>query len=171
MFPIFKIIFTIRRIIIFTLRCTIIFTFRQIFIFTLRCVFIFTLGGYPHQHNLIFCQFVESDPKGPGLKYLAGWMLFGRVIEISKIEKMRFSSYFDACDESSSYLASRRSYEVLEKKFFTKNCPLGPPLPGDILSFQKRIRFRKVRQTKMFLKWYLLDYKKWSLKVYFTFSL
>ena len=73
---------------------------------------------------------------------------------------MRFSSYFDACDESSAYLASRRSYEALEKKFFTKNCPLDPPLPGDILSFQKRIRFRKVRQTKMFLKWYLLDYKK-----------
>ena len=67
---------------------------------------------------------------------------------------MRFSSYFDACDESSSYLASR-SYEALEK-----NCSLGPPLPGDILSFQKRIRFRKVRRTKMFLKWYSLDYKE-----------
>ena len=77
-------------------------------------------------------------------------MLFGGVIKILKIEKMRFSSYFDACDESSSYLASR-SYEALEKKFFTKNCSLGPPLPGDILSFQKRIRFRKVRGTKMVL--------------------
>ena len=62
-----------------------------------------------------FCQFVESDPKGLRLKYFAGWMLFDEVIKISKIEKMRFSSYFDACDESSSYLASR-SYETLEKK-------------------------------------------------------
>ena len=115
--------------------------------------------GTPLQHTLIFCQFVESDPKGLGLKYFAGWMLLGGVIKISKIEKMRFFSYFDACDESSSYLASR-SYEALEKKLFTKNCSLGPPLPGDILSFQKRIRFRKVRRTKMFLKWYSLDYKK-----------
>ena len=74
-------------------------------------------GGYPPplQHTLSFCQFVESDPKGLGLKYFAGWMLFGRVIKILKIEKMRFSSYFDACDESSSYLASR-SYEALQKK-------------------------------------------------------
>ena len=73
-------------------------------------------GGYsPLQHTLIFCQFVESDPKGLGLKYFAGWMLFGEVIKISKIEKMRSSSYFDACDESSSYLASR-SYEALDKK-------------------------------------------------------
>ena len=72
-------------------------------------------GGYPIQHTLIFCQLVESDPKGLEFKYLAGWMLFGRVIKISKIEKMRFSSYFNACDESSSYLAFR-SYEALEKK-------------------------------------------------------
>ena len=42
-------------------------------------------------------------------------MLFGGVRKISKIEKMRFSSYFDACDESSSYLASL-SYDALEKK-------------------------------------------------------
>ena len=69
-------------------------------------------GGYPLQHTLIFGQFVESDPKGLGLKYFAGWMLFGWVIKISK---MRFSRYFDACDESSSYLAFR-SYEALEKK-------------------------------------------------------
>ena len=117
------------------------------------------IRGYPLQHTIIFCQFVESDSKGPGLKYLADWMFFGRIMEISKIEKMRFSSYFDACDECSSYLASR-SYEALEKKLFTKNCSLAPPLPVDILSFQKRIRFRKVRPTKMFLKWYLLDYKK-----------
>ena len=27
--------------------------------------------GTPLQHTLIFCQFVESDPKGLGLKYLA----------------------------------------------------------------------------------------------------
>ena len=73
------------------------------------------LRGVPLQHTLIFCQFVGSDPKDLELKYFAGWMLFGRVIKISKIEKMRFSSYFDACDESSSYLASR-SYEALEKK-------------------------------------------------------
>ena len=86
-------------------------------------------------------------------------MLFGGVIKISKIEKMRFSSYFDACDESSSYLAFR-SYEDLEKELFTKICSLGPSLPGDILSFQKRIRFRKVRRNKMFLKWYSLHYKK-----------
>ena len=112
-------------------------------------------GGTPLQHTLIFCQFVESDPKGLGLKYFAGWMLFGGVRKIEKIEKMRFSSYFDTCNESSSYLASR-SYEALEKK----NCSLAPPLPGNILSFQKRIRFRKVRRTKMFLKWYSLDYKK-----------
>ena len=81
-----------------------------------KCKFVRTLkGGYPLQHTLIFCQFVESEPKGLGLKYFAGWMLFGGVRKISKIEKMRFSSYFDVCDESSSYLASR-SYEVLEKK-------------------------------------------------------
>ena len=97
-------------------------------------------------------------------------MLFGGVRKISRIEKIRLSSYFDACDESSSYLASR-SYEPLEKKFFTENCSLGPPLPGDILFFQKRIRFRKVRRTKMCLKWYSLDYKKWGLKVYFSFPL
>ena len=117
------------------------------------------LKRYPLQPTLIFCQFVESNSKGPGLKDLAGWMLFGGVIKVLKIEKMRFYSHFDAYDESSSYLASR-SYEALEKKFFTKNCSLGPLLPGDILSFQKRIRFCKVRRTKMFLKWYLLDYKK-----------
>ena len=86
-------------------------------------------------------------------------MLFGGVRKISKIEKMRLSSYFDACDESSSYLASR-SYEALEKNSSPKNCSLGPPLASDILSFQKRIRFRKVRRTKMCLKWYSLDYKK-----------
>ena len=103
------------------------------------------MRGTPFNIPSFFCQFVESDPKGLRLKYLADWMLFGKVIKISKIEKMRFSSYFDEFDESSSYLASR-SYEALEKKkFFTKNCSLGPPLPGDILSFQKRIRFRKVR--------------------------
>ena len=81
-------------------------------------------GGIPLQHTLIFCQFVESDPKGLVLKYLAGWMLFGRVIKISKIEKMRFSSYFDACDESSSYLAFR-SYEALEKKLFVGSISTG----------------------------------------------
>ena len=43
-------------------------------------------------------------------------MLFGGVRKISKIYFLiRFSSYFDACDESSSYLTSR-SYEALEKK-------------------------------------------------------
>ena len=72
-------------------------------------------GGTSLQHALIFCQFVESDTKGLWLKYLAGRMLFGEVIEISKIEKMRFSSYFDACNESSSYLAFR-SHKALEKK-------------------------------------------------------
>ena len=77
------------------------------------------IRGYPLQHTIIFCQFVESDPKGPGLKYLADWMLFGRVIIISKIEKMRFHSYFDACDECSSYLASR-SYEALKKNYSRK---------------------------------------------------
>ena len=97
-----------------------------------------------------------------------GSMLFGEVIKVSKIERMHFSSYFGACDESGSYLASL-SYEALEKKFFTKNCSLGLSLPGDILSFQKRIRFHKVRRTKMFLKWYSLDYKKQSLKVCFSF--
>ena len=118
-------------------------------------------GASPLRHTLIFCQFVESDPKGLGSKYLAGWMLFVGVIKISKIEKMRFSSYFDAFDESISYLASR-SYEALEKRIVHEKLfvELGPSLPGDIRSFQKRIRFRKVRQTKMFLKWYLLDYKK-----------
>ena len=94
----------------------------------------YNLRGYPLQHTLIFCQFVESDTKCLGLKYIADSMLFAEVIKISKIEKMRFPNYFDACDESSSYLASR-SYEALEKKLFTKNCLLGPPLPGDILSF------------------------------------
>ena len=29
-------------------------------------------GGYPLRRTLIFYQFVESDPKGLGLKYLAG---------------------------------------------------------------------------------------------------
>ena len=82
-------------------------------------------------------------------------MLFGGVIKISKIEKMHFSSYLHACDESSSYLASR-SYEALENKFFTKNCSLAPPLQGDILFFQKRIRFRKVRRTKNVSKMVLI---------------
>ena len=81
-------------------------------------------GGTPLPHTLIFCQFEESDPKGLGLKYFAGWMLFGGVRKISKIEKMRFSSYFDACDESSSYLASR-SYEVLEKKIVHEKLFIG----------------------------------------------
>ena len=81
-------------------------------------------GGYPLQHTIIFCQFVESDPKGLGLKYFAGWMLFGGVIKISKIEKMRFSSYFNVCDESSSYLVSR-SYEALEKKLFIGSTSTG----------------------------------------------
>ena len=80
--------------------------------------------GTPLPHTLIFCQFVESDPKGLGLKYFAGWMLLGGVRKISKIEKMRFSSYFDACDESSSYLASR-SYEVLEKKIVHEKLFIG----------------------------------------------
>ena len=42
-------------------------------------------------------------------------MHFDGVIKISKFEKMRFSSYFDACDGNSSYLACR-SYEALEKE-------------------------------------------------------
>ena len=78
------------------------------------CFFNVYLTGYPLQHTFIFCQFVESDPKGLGLKYLTGWMLFGGVIKISKIEKTRFFSYFDAFDESNSYLTSC-SYEALEK--------------------------------------------------------
>ena len=84
------------------------------------------LRGYPLQHSLIFCQFVESDPKGLGLKYLAGWMLFSGVI---KIEKMHFSNYCDACDDSSSYLASR-SYEALEKNIVHEKLFVGSTSTG-----------------------------------------
>ena len=56
-------------------------------------------------------------------------MLFGGVIKILKIEKMRFSSYFDACDESSSYLASH-SYEALEKKILHEKLFVGSTSTG-----------------------------------------
>ena len=60
-------------------------------------------GGTPPKHTLKFCQFVELNPKGLGLKYFAGWMFLGGVIKISKFEKMGFSSYFEVFDKSSSY--------------------------------------------------------------------
>ena len=87
------------------------------------------LRGCPLQHTLIFCQFLESDPKDLGLKYFVGWMVCGGVIKISKIEKMRFFSYFDACDENSSYLASR-SYEALEKKLVHEKLFVGSTSTG-----------------------------------------
>ena len=86
-------------------------------------------GGIPLKHALIFSQFLESDPKGLVLKYLADWILFGAVIKISKIDKKRFSSYFDACHESSSYLAFR-SYEALEKKIVHEELFLGSTSTG-----------------------------------------
>ena len=108
-------------------------------------------GGYPPlQHTLIFCQFVESDPKGLGLKYLAGWMLFGGVIKISKIEKMRFSSYFDACDESSSYLVSR-FYEALEKKNSSRKIiRWGHLYRITLFSFRKEFVFVRLNEPKCF---------------------
>ena len=56
-------------------------------------------------------------------------MFFCGVIKISKIEKMRFCSYFDACDESSSYLASH-SYEALEKKIVHEKLLVGSTSTG-----------------------------------------
>ncbi len=47
-----------------------------------------------------------------------------------------------------------------EKILIIQTCSLNSPLWGDIFFFKKRIRFREVRGSNMFLKWNPLDYEK-----------